>query len=195
MGTGTPKQYLPLKGKPLALHSFAVLSSFPEVTEVIVVCTPDYYALFPDAQYANPGTRRQDSVFNALKLATSPFVLIHDAARPFVDPSCIHELVGVAKKHGAATLGVPVKSTIKIGKIGGEVERTLSRDALIEIQTPQMIKREWLIEGYAKIGQKTITDDVALIENLGYPVHLVMGSYKNIKVTTPEDLQIAEALF
>lgn len=195
MGTDIPKQYLFLKGKPLALHSFDILSSLPFITEVIVVCSSDYHHLFSRTQYASPGKRRQDSVFNALQLATSPFILIHDAARPFVDIHSIDALVEMATKYGAATLGVPVKSTIKKGTIGGKVQETLPRDHLIEIQTPQLIKREWLIEGYANIGQETVTDDVSLIEKLGYPVYLVMGSYQNIKVTTPEDLKIAEVLF
>lgn len=152
------------------------------------------------------GARRQDSVFNALKKVStsSDLVLIHDSARPFVKAEDISILIARAKRSGAAILGVPVKATIKevtlpvrpAGQAGSRlvVKRTLDRENLWEIQTPQVFDRDLIIKAYQKFGKIDVTDDAALIEKLGKRVELVLGTCENIKITAPEDLITAKAI-
>ena len=205
MGGAVPKQYLMVHQKPLALYSFEVLASLSEVQDFIIVCEPQYDALFyssPQAkglqlEFARPGPRRQDSVFNGIQcLHENPFVCIHDSARPFIDPFIVRQVVQTAESWGAAAVGVKVRSTIKVCDGAQVVVDTPNRAALWEIQTPQVIQLDLLKEGftYAQEHQLTVTDDISLVEFLGKPVKVVEGSYCNIKVTTPEDLIYAEKL-
>lgn len=164
------------------------------------------------------GARRQDSVFNALKKvsAQSQLVLIHDSARPFLKLREISALLARAQSSGAAILGVPVKATIKqvtksqghyaqaytdasdsVGcKVAGNftVKRTLDRNLLWEIQTPQVFRKDWLLEANRKFAKVDVTDDSGLVEKLGKRIVLIQGTYDNIKITTPEDLYLARAL-
>jgi len=163
------------------------------------------------------GARRQDSVFNALNKVSlqSQLVLIHDSARPFVKATEISALITRAAKTGAAILGVPVKATIKkvtrhyaqaytdasdsVGckshvTSGFVVEKTLDRNLIWEIQTPQVFSRELLFKAYRRFKDVDVTDDAAMFEKLKKGVDLIKGSYDNIKITTPEDLTIAQAL-
>lgn len=205
MGTVIPKQYLSVHQKPLALYSFEVFASLHEVDDLIIVCEPQYEAIFLSSnkvrglnlKFARPGWRRQDSVFNGIQLLNgNPLVCIHDAARPLIDPQVIRHAVRTADSWGAAAVGVKVKSTIKVCDGAQVVVDTPNRASLWEIQTPQVIRLELLKEGfkYAEEHQLTVTDDVSLIESLGKPVKIVEGSYTNIKVTTPEDLMCVEKL-
>ncbi len=196
MGATTPKQYLPLSGKPIALHSFDLLTKCDLISEIIVVCIPSYHHLFPSAQYASPGRRRQDSLFNGLQ-HTSPaseYILVHDAARPLLEEKELNTLINAALEYGAATLATAVQSTIKQADDDLLVTKTLERSSLYNIQTPQMIKKEILLEGFAKAQQDnlSVTDDVSLAELINAPVKLVLGTGENIKITTPEDLTFAE---
>jgi 2-C-methyl-D-erythritol 4-phosphate cytidylyltransferase len=163
------------------------------------------------------GARRQDSVFNALNKVNpqSRLVLIHDSARPFIKPLEVSALLTRAARTGAAILGVPVKATIKqvtrhyaqaytdasdsVGcksrvTSGFVAEKTLDRDLLWEIQTPQVFWKSLLLKAYRKFKDVDVTDDAAMVEKLKKRVELVPGSYDNIKITTPEDLTIAKAL-
>lgn len=200
-----PKQYLPIHQKPLALYSFEVLASLPEVQDFIVVCEPQYDSLFYSSskakglnlQFARPGERRQDSVFNGIQpLHNHPLVCIHDSVRPLIDASIVRQVAHTAASWGAATVGVRVRSTIKICDGAQVVVDTPNRTSLWEIQTPQVVRLDLLQEGfdYAQEHQLTVTDDVSLVELLGKPVKVVEGSYANIKVTTPEDLIYVEKL-
>lgn len=200
-----PKQYLTIHQKPLALYSFEVLASLPEVQDFIVVCEPQYETLFYESakskglhlKFALPGPRRQDSVFNGIQLlSNNPLVCIHDSARPLIDPFVVREVVKAAENWEAAILGVKVKSTIKVCDGAQFIVDTPNRASLWEIQTPQVIRLNLLKEGfaYAQQHQLTVTDDVLLVELLGRPVKVVEGYYGNIKVTTPEDLIYVEQL-
>ncbi|MFI5343197.1 MAG: 2-C-methyl-D-erythritol 4-phosphate cytidylyltransferase [Chlamydiales bacterium] len=196
MQAEVPKQYLLLQNKPLALHSFEVFLSLPEVEEIIVVCEKEYEHLFNHAKliFAPPGIRRQDSVFNgiqALKHAQeNRLVCIHDSARPLIDVDLVRRVVHMAGDWGAAVAGVQVKSTIKLCDAAQVVVNTLDRSHLWEIQTPQVVGLNLLKEGFKQAHERnlTVTDDVSLVELIGKPVKVVEGSYRNIKVTTPEDL-------
>lgn len=198
MKSSLPKQYLPLKNKPLALYSFELLVSCPQIFEVIVVCEENYRSIFnhPKVQFAMPGTRRQDSVFNGFSKIShhSNLVCIHDSARPLLQSDDLQRVIAEGARHGAATLAIPVNSTIKEIDSDGFVVKTLNRSVLYEIQTPQVIKTDLLKEGFILANQKnlTVTDEVSLVELLGKPVKRVTGSYRNLKITIPEDLAIAE---
>lgn len=205
MGSSTPKQYLKIHQKPLALYSFEVLASMQEVQDFIIVCEPQYDSLFYGSgkakdlrlQFARPGPRRQDSVFNGIQcLHHNPLVCIHDSARPLIDSSIVRQIVLTAESWGAAVVGVKVRSTIKVCDGAQLVIETPNRSSLWEVQTPQVIRLDLLKEGfaYAQQHQLTLTDDVSLIELLSKPVKVVEGSYSNIKVTTSEDLICVENL-
>lgn len=207
-GTGTriggpiPKQFLPLGGLPLALHSFKVLLACPQISEIVVVCPEAYQHLFSttdkSVRFASPGNRRQDSVFNGLEMSisSSPLVCIHDGARPFINVSMVGKVLEEAHNCGAATVAVPLKFTVKEADSSGNVINTPDRSKLWEIQTPQAVSRPLLRKGfdYAIANGLTVTDDVSLVELIGGKVKLVEGSHTNIKLTVPSDIALAETL-
>lgn len=202
MQADIPKQFLSLGDKPVARYSFDLFLSMPEIDEIVVVCAPEYQKLFSAAtkpiHFALPGERRQDSVFNGLK-ATSPsqeLVLTHDSARPFIDRALVLRALTAGNQWGAATVGMPVKFTVKVSNPQHFVENTPDRTHIWEIQTPQVLHRNILEEGFRMAHQKglTVTDDVSLAELVGKEVKLVEGSHMNIKVTVPSDLAIANHL-
>jgi len=203
MGTALPKQFLKLHGQVVARYSFDLFLTLPQVHEVIVVCDPHYRDLFPfvvdkRVAFAMPGERRQDSLYNALEEVSSQatVVCVHDAARPCLSEKMVEEVIEAAEEQGAAALGMPLKQTVKEVDEKDFVRRTVDRSTMWEVQTPQAVRRDLLNEGFAVANEKgiTVTDDVALVELLGHPVKMVRGAYNNIKITTPEDLIIAEKI-
>lgn len=200
MKSHVPKQFLPLKDKPVALYSYEIFATLPQVVELIVVCEEKYQSLFPFShklKFARPGNRRQDSVFNGFQTASSvDFICVHDSARPFLIRSDVEQLIAQASIHQAATLAVPVKYTIKESNDENLVVRTPKRSTLWEIQTPQIIKYSLLKKGFenAHQNQLEVSDDVSLVELIGQPVKLVQGSYSNFKITTSEDWALANTL-
>lgn len=201
VGGSTPKQYLPLGSKPIALHSFDIFLKIPDILELVVVCSPEYQSVFSNRserplQFAPPGTRRQDSVYSGLEKSTQEFVLIHDSARPFPDPESVFELIRVVRTAKAAALASPVTSTVK--QCGAEriVEKTFDRSFLWEMQTPQAVERNLLLKAHAHLSkmQLEITDDLGAVEAIGHPTQIVPSSPKNFKITTPFDLEIARHL-
>ncbi|XP_050124187.1 2-C-methyl-D-erythritol 4-phosphate cytidylyltransferase, chloroplastic-like isoform X1 [Malus sylvestris] len=206
MGASLPKQYLPLLGQPIALYSFYTFSQMIEVKEIIVVCDPSYKDVFEDAKhkiqkelkFTLPGKERQDSVYSGLQAIdlTSELVCIHDSARPLVASGDAAKVLKDGCLNGAAVLGVPVKATIKEANSESFVVKTLDRRTLWEMQTPQVIKPELLREGFELVNREglEVTDDVSIVEHLKHPVYITQGSYTNIKVTTPDDLLLAERI-
>lgn len=190
MGAAIPKQYLPLDGKPIACHSLEVFLAHPEITACVVVCAPAFRHHFAsyDVTFAEPGERRQDSLFNGLKHATTDWICVHDAARPYITAEMVSDVIAAGLEVGAATLAMPTIHTIKVSDENQMVTQTLEREKLWEVQTPQVVKLKTLIDGFTHIGTLTVTDDVSLAESLGKPVKLVKGSYGNKKITTPNDL-------
>ena len=204
MKSTVPKQFLPLLGKPVFLRSLDIFRSMEGVvSDIVIVLDESYRAEFnyilredPRICWADPGNERQDSVFNGLHAIpdTCSIVAIHDAARPLVT---VKEILNVLKDgllHGAAVLGVPMKATVKESEDGQFVLRTVERSRLWEIHTPQVASKSLFLEGFAKVKAENleVTDDVSVIEALGKPVKLTLGEYTNIKLTTPDDLQVAE---
>ncbi len=213
------KALVKLGGIPLLTHSLRVLNRHPAVKDIIIVVNSVNREKISSLVKKNGfkkvhllvlgGIRRQDSVFNALKEAGTDcnLVLVHDSARPFVRAEDVSGVIAQAKRFGAAVLGVPVKATVKQvkrHKLKGtgykaqgtsfEVEKTLNRECLWEVQTPQVFKRDIIVKAYQRFSRIDVTDDAALIEEMGKRVVIVPGSYRNIKITTPEDLIIAETM-
>jgi 2-C-methyl-D-erythritol 4-phosphate cytidylyltransferase/2-C-methyl-D-erythritol 2,4-cyclodiphosphate synthase len=205
-GAAVPKQLLTLAGRPILEWSVEAVRSC--VNEVIVVAPPEVVA-DPPAYLRGPGLvlvaggeRRQDSVANGFDAvpAGADVVLVHDAARPLVDRETIARAIAAAAAGGAAVVAMPASDTVKwapaAGTEGGRVvERTLARDSVFLAQTPQAFRRSVLAEAVA-LGRRGVegTDEAALAERAGHRVVVVEGSRRNIKVTTADDLVIAEAL-
>ncbi|XP_010682094.2 2-C-methyl-D-erythritol 4-phosphate cytidylyltransferase, chloroplastic isoform X1 [Beta vulgaris subsp. vulgaris] len=206
MGASMPKQYLPLLGQPIALYSLYTFSQMVEVKEIVVVCDPSYKDIFEemrdkihvDLKFTEPGKERQDSVYNGLQAIASgaDLVCIHDSARPLVLSQDIEKVLKDGKVHGAAVLGVPVKATIKEANNESFVVKTLDRKTLWEMQTPQVILPALLKDGFDLVTRRglEVTDDVSIVEHLGHRVYITEGSYTNIKITTPDDLLVAERI-
>ena len=209
MGSGVAKQYLPLAGVPVLARTLLVFQEAPCI-DAIIVAVPkgdvqevhreiiDRYGLTKVIQVVPGGSERQASVHNALR-QTGPewgIVLVHDGVRPLVTPSLIGQVTAAAKVHGAVTIGVPVKDTVKEVTVGGWVEKTLDRQRLWLTQTPQGFARSILLAAYelAVAGGIQATDDAGLVEELGIPVRMLPGEEWNIKLTTPADFALAERL-
>ena len=209
MGAGTPKQFLMLDGVPMMLHSLRVLDRAPSVTEVVLVVPKeeqarvltevvDRYGLKKVLKVVPGGATRQESVHHGLNEVGDDveIVVVHDAVRPFVTVDLIERSIEAARKHGGAIVAVPMKDTPKQAGPDGLIQKTLPRAGLWLAQTPQTFRRALVVEAYRKAGIEHVhaTDDAALAERLGHPVAIVEGSWENIKITTPEDMILAEAI-
>ena len=205
----TKKPYLELLDKPILTHTIDVFDQSSVVDTIFVIVDEmdfdacrsvviEPYGFQKVAGIVPGGGTRQDSVFNGLKVLPedTDFVVVHDGVRPFVTAEMIFTCLEAATDWGAAIAAVPVKDTIKITDRDGFVVETPDRSELWAIQTPQVFRKDLLIEAHRNAQQKGIqlTDDAALVEQLGLKVKCVMGSYRNLKITTPEDLILAEAL-
>ena len=204
------KPLVKLGSKPVIMHSLEALNSHRAIKEIIVVANSrnkkaidkqiKRYNITKAKATVLGGLRRQDSVMNGLKAVDTraELVLIHDAARPFIDKTIISRVILEAANAGAAIAGVPVKATIKAADNCQQsvvrVKETLDRNKLWEIQTPQVFKKDLILKAYKRFGGLDVTDEAMLVEKLKENVSITMGSYRNIKITTPEDLVIAEAI-
>lgn len=202
---GIDKLFAPVGGKPLLAHCLKTFDESPSVHRISIATSSrsvgavlelvKRYRLNKVASVVEGGIRRQDSVLNALReLQGSSIILVHDGARPFVDQGMIERAIRATIESNAATAAVPVKDTIKVANADMSVRETPSRDTLWAAQTPQGFAYNLILDTHSRILQDA-TDDAAMVEAVGHPVKLFMGSYDNIKVTTPEDLYIAEAIF
>lgn len=195
---GGPKQFLNIMGKPMVLWTIEAFKNTKCIDEIILVVAEEFMdeALKFGLPTAKGGQERSDSVRNGLELVSdsSDIILIHDGARPLVTSEIIKSAIAEARNSGAVVVGVPVKDTIKkVGSCELVVVSTPDREFLWQAQTPQAFKRDIIIEAYKK-AKGPATDDSKLVEDLGLQVKMVMGSYENIKITTPDDLVFAEAV-
>jgi 2-C-methyl-D-erythritol 4-phosphate cytidylyltransferase len=199
------KVFRELQGRPVWLRSVEAFVDRPDVAQTIVTVSPNDLDWFKEKYAPNLGFRdldivaggdeRADSVMNALARVQSDidFVAIHDAARPLIVKQWIDDIFQAAEKHGAAIPATPISSTLK--RITGDsIVETVPREKLFAAQTPQVFRRELILEAYAQRGDFEATDEASLVERLGHAVHVVKGSLMNIKITTQEDLKIASAL-
>jgi len=209
MGKATAKQFLPLGDKPMLSHTLLVFQRSSEIDEIIPIlseedmemCLKDVIEAFHITKVRTlvvGGRERQDSVYNGLKKVEkdASVVLVHDGVRPFVTQEMIRECVEAARQGDCVAVGVPLKDTIKEVDKGGIVRRTLERSRLWAIQTPQAFPLSVLRQAYDESYKKKVfgTDDATLVERAGNNVRVIMGSYENIKITTPEDLILAEEI-
>jgi 2-C-methyl-D-erythritol 4-phosphate cytidylyltransferase len=205
---GINKTWATLGDKPLLAHSIGACERSGLIDDILLVLAPD--ALPAGEQLCQRqgwqhiralvpgGVRRRDSVragLEALAASAPDYILIHDGARPFLTPDLIERGLAAARQHGAAAAAVPVKDTIKRATPDGLVIETLDRASLRAIQTPQVFAYDLLLHAHRTLDPSwDATDDAALVERIGHPVALFPGAYRNIKITTPDDLLIAEAL-
>lgn len=204
MGGGENKQFLELLGKPLVHHALAAFEQCCAVDAIVLVRRPDYAEQAEKiarqfkkiVAFADGGVERQNSVWNGLEKATGDIVAVHDGARPLVTPALIEATIASARATGTGIAATKVVDTIKEATSDRTVERTVDRTKLWAVQTPQTVRRELLCEAYRLVFEKNIvvTDEAAAVELLGHPVHLVETPFLNLKITTPSDLAMAEAL-
>lgn len=202
---GRDKLAEPLDGIPVILRTLAAVEAVPEIREIVVVTREDrveeYRRLLGQCSRLRAvvpgGSTRQESVRNGVR-ALSPdctLAAIHDGARPLVTPEVFARCIEAARSCGAATAAVPVKDTIKLADEAGRVLDTPDRSRLWAVQTPQIFDRERYLRAAEEAERRGLscTDDCQLFEAMGWEVQLVMGDYRNLKLTTPEDFLAAGA--
>ena len=204
------KPFVELKGRPVWVRTAEHFVNRNDVVQTLIVISPDDLEWFKEkfrpnlafmeVEIVTGGEERADSVENALARvhADVDFVAVHDAARPLLTAKWIDAVFKQAEKSDAAIPGVPITSTIKrvgsLEKNGQLIQETVSRENLWLAQTPQVFRRDLLIDAYAQRGDAPATDEASLVEKLGHPVAVVPGSPMNIKITTYDDFKMAEAL-
>ena len=205
-GTGKSKQFLILDNTPVLIKSIQAFEEIDDVKEIIVTARKQDFDIIEDfiAQYGvrkvkhivEGGATRQDSIYAAVENVDekADLVAVHDGARPLIKRKVIESVIQKADEVDAAACAVPVKDTIKIIDSSGKIVTTPERDALRAVQTPQVFRLSLYKEAIEKAVSdgKQYTDDCQLVESMGYPVYLVDGDYENIKITTPDDLLVAE---
>lgn len=201
---GVDKIFADLAGRPLLARTIDVFQACPSIDRVVIVLSRDKldegrrlakeYQLSKVSDVCAGGARRQDSVREGLeRLAGCQWVVVHDGARPCLNVDLIERGLEEARTTGAAIAAMPVTDTIKIVSPDSFVAETPFRQSLWAAQTPQVFRFDIIDEAYRK-AEGDATDDATLVENLGYKVKIYPGSDANIKVTTPDDLLLAEAI-
>jgi 2-C-methyl-D-erythritol 4-phosphate cytidylyltransferase len=209
-GTQLPKQYVEIAGTPLIVHTLRKFDPAYGINGGIIIPVPtadiDFVREEIVARYGIKGViavlaggrERQDSVRAGLEAlpADTEIVAVHDAVRPFVSTEMIRKVIEQAALNSAATLGVPVKDTVKRVDAGNSVVGTVDRKDLWLTQTPQAFRRTVIIHAYKSAYEDGVyaTDEASLVERVGVTVKMVLGSYENIKITTAEDLDFAQFL-
>ena len=207
MGGGTNKNFLEIDGEPVLIRTLKTFSQVERINFLIVVVAKNEVEtvekLLSAEKNLKPykitvgGSERQYSVANGLKLVPddAEIVLVHDAARPLVNLQTIEKVIDEAEKFGGAIAAVHEKNTIKIIDAENFVKSTPPRSELVAVQTPQGFRKKILLDAYEKAAQDNFlgTDDASLVERIGGKIKIVWSDYKNIKITTPEDIKIAES--
>lgn len=216
MAAGVNKIWLPLDGVPVLDHTLNVFQNSPLIDEIVLVVNQTELSKFKSFLAARReqyriavnlvvgGAERQDSVAEGLNFLWGQtakgnsygLVVVHDAARPLLTPELLAAVVEAGRESRAVALGVPVKDTIKYVEPDGLVVETPERSRVWAVQTPQVFDFKLLASAYQKAatGKLRFTDDCGVVEYFEHPVRLIMGSYENIKITTAEDLILAEAI-
>jgi 2-C-methyl-D-erythritol 4-phosphate cytidylyltransferase len=203
---GTVKQYMEIAGRPLLDWTLSAINGSDEIGSIILVVPPGDVGRVKE-QYVEGhpfkklrtvvagGDTRADSVHNGVGAAVSEYVLIHDAARPFVSQTLISRTIAAAKGRGGATAATLIHDTVKM-KEGDMLGGLADRNSLVLIQTPQVFKRADLLAAYEMVGAKRreLTDETTLIQAAGFGVAWVPGDATNIKVTSPDDLRLAQLI-
>jgi 2-C-methyl-D-erythritol 4-phosphate cytidylyltransferase len=209
-GKAPAKQFTEINGTPVLVHTLRKFAAAPEVTEIIIAlrkAEADHFAprlaqekLAKPVRIVEGGEHRQESVANALasvNAAPDDLILVHDGVRPFVDQETISNVIEAAAKTGAAIAAVPAVDTIKqVDRTadGAVVNATIPREHIVLVQTPQGFRASVLKQAFEEATRDgfTGTDESSVVERMGHPVSVVMGSPRNMKITTPSDLELAE---
>lgn len=205
IGGNISKQFILINEKPILYYTIKSFLECNEIDEIVLVLPKDEieyckkevldkYSLKVN-NIVEGGKERQDSVYNGLKsLRKTDIVVIHDGARPFPSKYVINKGIEYAVKYGAAAPGVIPKDTIKVRGENSFSKETLNRSELVSVQTPQVFRWDIIRECHEKIKEDKliVTDDTMVVEQYGYEVYIYDGEYENIKITTPEDLLLAE---
>lgn len=207
LGAGKKKPFVLLRNAPIASYALKVLDDCPLIDAIIVAseksCIKDFKVLIDRYGFKKiidviaGGKTRQASVANCIRRIPPSYdiVLIHDAARPFVDETVIKESIILAGKFGACIVAVPEFDTVKLADKRLFVKKTLDRKKIYRAQTPQTFRYDVIKKAYGAFKKSgAFTDDAGLVENLGMKIKILEGSYRNIKITTKEDLRLAEVL-
>jgi 2-C-methyl-D-erythritol 4-phosphate cytidylyltransferase len=212
MGGAFSKQFMDLAGRPILARTLDIFNRMKEIDRIILIVPQDdiafvkaeiveRYSISGVRQVLPGGEERQDSVRNGIfalgsEASDEDIVVIHDAVRPFITDALIRKSIDECRQCGAVTLGVPVKDTIKQVDAEGIVGRTGDRSAFWLTQTPQTFRKPIIMEAYRRAYEDGFygTDDASLVERTGIAVRMIFGSYDNIKITTPEDLEYGEYL-
>ena len=222
MNTETKKQYLLINDKPIIYYSLDTFQQSSIIDEIVLVASADdmsfvkeeivdKYGFTKVSHIVSGGKERYNSVYNGLMCCKdSEYVFIHDGARPFITEEILKRTMGVLEEYGSAVVGMPVKDTIKIVDEDNVVLDTPNRKTVWQVQTPQCFKADIVIPAYQKLIDEEnsgellkrgiqVTDDAMVVETFyseemsdNFSVRLVEGSYENIKITTPDDLKVAE---
>ena len=208
MGTKVQKQYLEIQGNPVLYYSLHVFQNSELIDEIILVVGEnqeeyckreivDKFEITKVTKIVVGGSERYYSVWNGLcAMDEDGYVFIHDGARPFINDEILNRAYEAVQKEKACVVGMPVKDTIKIADENGFAKKTPNRKFVWMIQTPQVFETALVKKAYGMLMEQahiTVTDDAMVVETmLGQNVKLIEGSYRNIKITTPEDLAIAE---
>lgn len=208
MGGSVPKQFSEINGKPILVYTLEKFCHCQVIDRIILLVPEQWTSLVQDnilnrwpisksLQVVSGGVTRQDSIYQALQFIDDrdEIVVIHDAVRPLLSSDLLEEVIAKGRETGAAVVAVPAFESIKIVS-DFQIQQTISRESAWLIQTPQVFHRDVIVAAYHHAFQRGIiaTDDSALVELLGKPISVVMGSRKNFKITTPEDLELAELL-
>lgn len=207
MGSTVSKQFIEIKDKPILYYTLNKFINNKNIDNIVLVLPKDEieyckkevlekYSLKVN-KIVEGGAERQDSVYNALKsISDTDIVLIHDGARPIISDRVIDEGIKYARVYGAAAPGVMPKDTIKVKNAENFSINTPDRNTLVAIQTPQVFKYDNILKCHEKVKQNgdIVTDDTMVAEKYGHKVYLYGGEYTNIKITTPDDIILAERL-
>jgi len=199
---GVDKTFAPILGLPLVVHTMDRFELSPLVHQIVLVLSKDSIDLGKQmvqqrgytkvTSVCAGGRRRQDSVrFGLEQLTACEWVMVHDGARPCLDPAMLQRGLEAAAESGSAVAGVPVKDTIKVVSMDQTVQETPDRSLLWAAQTPQVFRYRTLLDSHYACTQD-FTDDAAMVESMGHRVKMFLGAYENIKVTTADDLIIVE---
>ncbi len=196
---GTDKAFIKIRGKELVLYSLKTFLSFEQIKEVIVVLNEENIEKAKNIVKNNKvhfvlgGKTRAESVRNGIMKSQYSFIMVHDAARPFITKDLLERIVGALSDAGAVIPVLNIKPTIKETE-NGIVKKTLNREKLVSVQTPQLFKKNLLLKSYNRFTLDGVTDEAMLIEKMGEQVRVVKGIEENIKITTPFDLIVLEGI-
>lgn len=199
MGGDFPKQFMEIAGKPILLHTLEVLHAYDSNAQFIVTLPPEWKSFWNELlekyecsiphEIVDGGNERYFSIKNALSICTGDFIVVHDGVRPFVSKETLKRCFEAVEIYGQVIPTIPVKESLR--QLFDDTSRALDRSEYCLVQTPQCFSASVLRKAYEIPFHAGITDDASLVEEAGFPIHLVEGNEENTKITTPFDFKIA----